>query len=175
MRMAIYKIIAPEEIQTFQIGDEINPIFSVTKNGIPTNVEIELLPQDKKIIKYINGILTAVGVGETSLIVQIKESPKDKIIFPIKVEESNEAYVYIFGADTIKLARYSTYRVVSNKEIKENFSFSLDNNDLATIIEEKDNEIVIKANDRNRLGSFILRAKNSTKELTKTISIIPLW
>ena len=82
-KMAIYKIIAPEEIQTFQIGDEINPIFSITKNGIPTNVEIEFLPQDKKIAKYINGILTAVGVGETSLIVRIKESPKDKIIFPI--------------------------------------------------------------------------------------------
>ena len=174
-KMAIYKIIAPEEIQTFQIGDAINPIFSITKNGIPANVEIELLPQDKKIAKYTNGILTAVGIGETSLIVQIKNSPKDKIIVPIKVEESNETYAYIFGADTIKLARYSTYRVISNREIEENFSFSLDNSDLATIIEEKDNEIVIKANDRNRLGSFTLRAQNSTKELTKTISIIPLW
>ena len=96
--------------------------------------------------------------------IQIKDSPKDKIIFPIKVEESNEAYAYIFGADNIKLARYSTYRIISNKEITDAFSFSIDNTDLASIIEEKENEIVIKANDRNKLGSFTLRAKNADKE-----------
>ena len=174
-KMALYKIIAPEETQNFQVGDEVNPIFTITKNGAPVDVELEITPQNKKIVKYINGKLTAINIGETTLLIQIKDSPKDKIIFPIKVEESNEAYAYIFGADSIKLARYSTYKIISNKEITDAFSFSIDSADLASIIEEKENEIVIKANDRNKLGSFTLRAKNADKELTKTISIAPLW
>ena len=154
------------------------PLFDILSGGsiiITKDVELEIIPQNKKIVKYINGKLTAINIGETTLLIQIKDSPKDKIIFPIKVEESNEAYAYIFGADSIKLARYSTYKIISNKEITDAFSFSIDNTDLASIVEEKENEIVIKANDRNKLGSLILRAKNADKELTKTISIVPLW
>ena len=86
-KMALYKIIAPEETQNFQVGDEVNPIFTITKNGAPVDVELEIIPQDKKIVKYINGKLTAINIGETTLLIQIKDSPKDKIIFPIKVEE----------------------------------------------------------------------------------------
>ena len=48
-KMALYKIIAPEETQNFQVGDEVNPIFTITKNGAPVDVELEIIPQDKKI------------------------------------------------------------------------------------------------------------------------------
>ena len=41
-RRAVYEFIVPEQIQKFQIGEIVSPIFTITKNGIPVQMETVL-------------------------------------------------------------------------------------------------------------------------------------
>ena len=52
--------------------------------------------------------------------------------------------------------------------------FSIDN-ELARIVSSFDNECIIHANAKNKLGTIILTATYNTQQFTKEIKIIPLW
>ena len=80
-KMAIYKIIAPEETQNFQVGDEVNPIFTITKNGSPVDVELEIIPQDKKIVKYIMAYLLLFILVKLHYQFKLKIVQKIKLFF----------------------------------------------------------------------------------------------
>ena len=54
-RLAKYEIVVPTEKQIFTVGSIVSPVFTITKNGIPLEAEYTFIPENKKIVKYVNG------------------------------------------------------------------------------------------------------------------------
>ena len=175
-KLAKYEVIAGKEKQIFTVGSPIVPTFTIVKNGKPIEVDYKFIPENKKIAKFINGTLTAIKEGETSLIVQLVEYPEIYTRLEIIVGKENNFSAYIEGSDSIRLGREFSYKLVGTSEINENVSFTLKETNLAFIIDSGENNLCrIKANDKNKLGSVELIAEYQGIEYTKTISIIPLW
>lgn len=175
-RLAKYEVITGKEKQIFTIGSPIVPTFTIVKNGKPVEVGYKLIPENKKIAKFVNGTLTAIKEGETSLIVQLVEYPEIYTRLEIIIGKENNFSAYIEGSDSIRLGREFSYKLVGTSEINENVSFTLKETNLAFIIDSGENNLCrIKANDKNKLGSVELIAEYQGIEYTKTISIIPLW
>ena len=174
-KIAQYDLSVPSETQIFAVGDIINPVFTLTKNGVPVDLEVEYLPVNKSVARIVNTQLTAVGNGTTDIIIQLKDYPQ--IQQKITIEVSNQEQIfsaYIEGADTIRLDRDSQYELKGTDEINGSVIYTIDTS-LATIKSITNNICTIHANDKNILGSFILTATYNNVSYTKTIKIIPLW
>ena len=142
----------------------------------PIEVDYKFIPENKKIAKFVNGTLTAIKEGETSLIIQLIDYPEIYTRLEIIVGKENNFSAYIEGSDSIRLGREFSYKLIGTSEINENVSFTLKETNLAFIIDSEENNLCrVKANDKNKLGSVELIAEYQGIEYTKTISIIPLW
>lgn len=174
-KLAKYEIILPDGEQNFSIGDTINPKFTLTKNGIPFDTEIELLSNNKQLVKNINGELIAQAEGIVDIIVKLKQYPEIQKTLSINITSAQmEFSAYIEGADTIRLDRKVAYYLQGTKEIDGEVIFNIDSS-LASIIETNNNSCVIQANNKNKLGNFILTATYNNKVYEKNIQVIPLW
>lgn len=190
-KYAQYELLMPEENQVFKINDIIAPKFTLTKNGVPFDAEIVLLTTDKAIARMIDyeefdeethktitvSKLTAVGEGTVEIIAQLKDYPQIKKSFTITVDNTTEQEFmgYIEGKSSIKLDRYEEYSLMGTTEIVGKVIFTLDETNLATLLQLSDNKCQIKANMKNKLGTITLRAQYNGNEYTKEIAIVPLW
>lgn len=175
-KIAIYELLVPNDIQSFRIGEEISPNFTLTKNGVPYFAEVEYIPTDKSITKIINGKLMAVGGGTTEIIIQLKDYPSIQKKLTIQVGTTAANFIgYIEGIDKIKLDRIAEYKLTGTNDVQGAVSFTLNNQQLATITSVRDNYCVIRANNKNKLGSIMLSAQYNGETYTKAIQIIPLW
>jgi len=174
-KIAKYELLAPEEIQTYEVGEEIKPLFTVTKNGTPIEQEVNLLSTDKKIAKTVDGKLIAQKAGEASLIIQLINDAKvcKKINIKVVDKKEEEVLAYIDGSATIMLDRAKTYKLSGNTDFSD-VTFSLDTN-LAKIVKIESNSCTVQANAKNELGTFTLTATYGGKTYTKEIKVIPLW
>lgn len=174
-KIANYTISTSQQPQNFSVGSKINPVFTLMKDGQICNEEIEYVPADKTIVKFVDGILTAVGVGNTNIIIRLKNYPQIQTAVNVNINnEEQEFYGYIEGPDFIRLDRECEYKFVGNMEPSGQVNFNL-NTKLARLITKDQKTCVIKANHNNQLGSIILTAQYNNKIYTKEISIIPLW
>jgi len=174
-RIAKYELLTPEEVQTYEVGEEIKPLFTVTKNGTPIELEVNLLSTDKKIAKTIDGKLIAQKAGETLIIIQLINDAKvcKKINIKVVDKKEEEILAYIDGSATIMLDRAKTYKLSGNIDFSD-VTFSLDTN-LAKIVKIESNSCTVQANAKNELGTFTLTATYGGKTYTKEIKVIPLW
>lgn len=174
-KLAQYELSVPAEPQIFMVGAAISPVFTLTKNGIPSEEEIELISTDVSIVKIIDGELKAVHEGEVDILVRLKKVPNIESTVHIVVSNNieNES-AYIEGAAKLKLDRESTYKLISTSEIDSVVQFSLQS-DVAKITAKTNDSCTIKANDKNKLEKFVLIAEYKGKTYTKEIQIIPLW
>ena len=174
-KLAKYEILLPDGEQNFSVGDVINPTFTLTKNGVPFNTDIELLSNNKKLVKNVNGELIASAEGTADIIVKLKDYPEIQRTFSINITSTQmEFSAYIDGPDIIRLDRKAAYHLQGTSEIDGEVIFNIDSS-LASIIEVDNNQCVIHANNKNKLGDFILTATYDNKVYEKTIRIIPLW
>lgn len=174
-KLAEYKISAPAEQQKFKVGDVINPIFTLMKNGKPYDAEIDLIPESTNTVKSIQGTLTAVEEGEANIKIRLKDFPQIETTVTIQItNESSDLSAYIDGVEKIRLDRKAEYTLISNVPLDEPVIFSLDTN-LASIVSNENNHCVLHANDKNLLGEFVLSAHYKNIDYTKSIKIIPLW
>ncbi len=174
-KRAIYEISQPEEIQNFKIGDEVNPIFNITKNGKPIDLETIRIPKDKKIIKFVNGKLIAQKAGETLIVIQLKDFPEIYQSIKINVGEEPSFYAYIKGDSIIKLGRQAEYEFICNAYVKDNIHFSVNDESLAKVLRTFEDTCVVRANAENRLGKVVLSAEYNGITYSKDIKIVPLW
>lgn len=174
-KKAIYKISQPEEIQNFKVGEEINPIFTITKNGKPIDLEIICIPKDKKIVKFINGKLVAQKEGETIIVIQLKDYPEIYQSIKINVGKESSFYAYIKGDSIIRLGRQAEYEFMCNAYVKENIHFSISDEKLASILRIFEDTCVVQANSINKLGKITLFAEYNGVTYEKEIKIVPLW
>jgi hypothetical protein len=105
----------------------------------------------------------------------LKDYPEIKKTIKIVIgAEEQEFGAYIEGSDSIKLDRYSTYKLVGTNEISQ-VEYVLEPTELASISAAENNTCVIHANNKNKLGQITLVATYNNKEYTKVIKIVPLW
>ena len=174
-KLAQYQISIPEEIQTFEVGTEININFTLTKNGILSHEAVEFVSSDNHIAKIIDGKLMAVSEGEVEIIIRLKNYPEIKNFIIIQISGTTNFSAYIEGNATIRLDRTAEYKLKATKELNEVVTFSLNTSEYATIISAENNICVIRANSKNKLGQFVLQAEYDNNIYTKEISVIPLW
>lgn len=177
-KLAKYELNMPPITQVFHLGDHITPLFTLVKNGKPSEEEVILLSNNKRIVSLINGELIAVGKGTVTITAQLKHHPDIQQSIEVIVgdsEQLQEFSGYIEGADNIRLDRLSSYTLKTTEALVGPVSFSIDKTDLALISLTDNNNCVIHANANNKLGKIILMAEYNGYEFTKEISIIPLW
>lgn len=176
-RLAKYELLVPETAQIFNLNNEIEPQFTLVKNGVPINEPYDLISTNTALAKVIDGKLKAIGVGEVEIIVQLKNYPSIKKSLMINISEGNKEFsAYIEGADTIKLNRKGYYKLLGTDEINGTVTFSIiDDYHCVNRYEVDNNECTIYANDKNILKPFTLCAEYNGNTYTKVINIIPLW
>ena len=157
------------------MGDEIIPIFTISKNGQPFETEVTYISTNKKIAKIVNGKLTALKEGKVSIVVQLKDYPEIHKEIEINIGEKPMFNAYINGESAIKLDRKSRYELISNSPLDKNVTYSLSDENLAFIIDAGSNYCIIQANSKNKLGKVILTAIYDGVEYSKEIKIAPLW
>ena len=175
-KLANYTLSIPEEVQTFTIGQPIKINFTLLKNGNLSTEKVDFISSNKKIAKIIDGELMAISEGEVEIIIQLHNYPEIKTSIVIQIiENANDFSAYIEGNDTIRLDRQNEYIFKANEELDEEVYFSLDNSNYAKIINTENNKCIVRANDKNKLGTFTLQAEYKNIIYTKEISVIPLW
>ena len=173
-RLAQYNLELPELTQSFNVGDIINPVFTLTKNGKPFDAEVEFISKDKSIARLVDNQLTAISAGEVEIIVRLKEYPSIEKTLIVSVGAQQEFSAYIEGQSKIRLDREATYTLKGTEEIVGVVEYSISDPTLATFT-VKDNICTVKANDKNILGEVVLTATYNGVDYTKSIQIIPLW
>ena len=190
-KRAKYDLLLPEQKQIFAVGADINPVFTIIKNGKPYSANVTLLPDDNGITKVIDGKLKGRTEGTAIIKVQLKDFPNIKIPLEIVIgNERQEFDAYIEGPDSIRLARYAEYvlKSIDGGEILNPSNCSLklteSTEGFASIntIEEEEKIIGwrITANDQNKITTgenekVEMSIIYNDKEYTKKISIVPLW
>ena len=179
-KRAKYTLVLPPTTQIFNIGEPIQPVFTIMKNGVPVNMDVEFVSQDKSIARVQNNILMAVGEGETDIQVILKDCTDiepDKLFIHIEVGAAETEFsCYIEGEDKIRLGRELTYTLqTTTGEILDNVLFNIDDITRAVIIESDKNICKIKANGKNKLGKFVLTAQVNGQTYEKVIEVVPLW
>ena len=175
-KLANYTLEIPNTPQIFKINEQVNPIFTLNKNGKICEEEVAIRTTDKSKVRLINGILTAVGEGDVVLEIYLVNYPNITKTLPIRIaNEEQDFTAYIEGNDSIKLDRKATYKLVGIPQTNQIVLFELETTNLATIIDSDENSCVIQANDKDKLGTIILKAKYNDNFYNKKISIIPLW
>ena len=174
-KIAKYDLSIPNNEQIFNIGDPIIPVFTLTKNGVPYDAEIEYITTDKKIAKFVDGTLTAVGAGTVDIIIQLKDYPDIQKTLSVTISNADQDFsAYIEGSDKIRLDRQNSYKLIGTSELNGAVEFTISNT-LATIVKTTNDSCTLQANNKNELGVFVLTALYNGQEYTKTISVIPLW
>jgi len=174
-KIAVYELSMPPINQIFELGAHIQPVFTLTKNGKICDEEVELETTDKKVARFINNILIAVGRGTTDLVARLKNHPEITQIITITVGEAPEFSAYIEGNDKIKMNRTGLYTLKGTEEISGEVIYSLEETQLATIVAIDSNVCTIRANANNQLGTITLVASYAGVNYTKDIKIVPLW
>ena len=175
-KLAVYELSVPDVVQTFLVNEPINLTFTLMKNGVPSNEEVEFISSDKKIAKIVDDQLTAIAEGTVDIIVQLKQYPTIQKIISIKVDSAkNEFSAYIEGSDTLRLDRVGSYMLKGTEDIFGEVIFSIDDTTLVKIVKVENNQCELRANSKNKLGKVILSANYNDVVYTKEISIIPLW
>lgn len=175
-KIAVYTLSMPPINQKFKLGAHINPVFTLMKNGKISDEEVLLETTNKKVARFIDGILIAVGYGQTELVAKLKDHPEitQKITIDVAAEEPTFS-AYIEGVDNLKLNRATTYILKGTSDIESDVNYRLEDTELAEIIDFDSNSCTIKANAKNKLGSITLVATYKGVEYIKEIKIIPLW
>lgn len=175
-KLAQYSISAAEATQKFTIGAEVRPVFTLMKNGIPCDLPVNIVSNNTAVVKNVNGILTAIGAGTTTLTVSLQDYPEQFTSIDVEVaaEIPQEVYAYISGPDKIRLGREAEYHFIVNND-NVSITFTINDTTKAKIISNDTLSCIIKANEKNELGNFVLSVLYNGIEYTKNITVIPLW
>lgn len=169
----------------YRVGDTIVPQF---EPDTLNQWEIGLNKPDD--CDFIDDNFVATAPGQCIITMFLKNRPAVTKTVEITVNAVNEEVLYLKGADSVRLDRYTTYELVNEEDdtpVVGEVSFSIENKTdeklpLATIApayDKENNQLlyanVLHANAKNKLGEVILTAEYNGQAYTKTVKIIPLW
>lgn len=176
-KIADYQLSVPEQVQRFAFSNTpINPVFTLTKNGIPIDLPVNYISENKQIVKVVDNQLIPNGFGDVNIRVQLRDYPSIETILKVIIDNSTQEFsAYIEGNETIRLDRKAQYVLRGTSDITGAVIYTIDNEQLASIINIDDYTCELHANNKNILGSCVLTAEYNGNVYTKTIKIIPLW
>ena len=168
-KLQVWSINAPLQLSV-EVGERINPVYTLLKNGIiQKDIKATLIPSEK--MSYDDeGNLIAAEAGETELLLTY-----ENLMLTLKVVIGGGVQMgYINGDNYIRMGRSASYELIMpNNSIAET-EFSIDNTTIASI-QNQGNKCIVKANDRNKLGTVILSTEYLGQTYTKSINILALW
>ena len=165
--------IAPEA--NVSQGEIIQPIFSISKNGIIqdiTDVTYVLGPGLKQ--NDDGTIVVEMAEGETSIMIKYKDVAE--AYQQIHVGTTKENYA-IIGNDTLRVTYQGIYefKQANTQTSSLEVHFELENTKLASITEQSGSICKIQANDLNKTGMITLFVNYAGVRYEKQIKIISLW
>ena len=168
-KLQVWSINAPLQL-TVEVGERINPVYTLLKNGIiQKDIKATLVPSEK--ISYDDeGNLIAAEAGETELLLTY-----ENLMLTLKVVIGGGVQMgYINGDNYIRMGRSASYELIMPDNSIAETEFSIDNTTIASI-QNQGNKCIVKANDRNKLGTVILSTEYLGQTYTKSINILALW
>lgn len=176
------KLQFPALAPVYSVGDVLDPDFGeFTFN----EWEVELIPQEgAEYLELRDDKWVAIAPGNVTIIMQLRNRKAVQKRFELAIKELDSDFMaYISGADTIRLDRESAYELVSEGNVyNAEYSLTEESQQLAILkklpeeqSQSTTSKIIIRANDKNKLGDIILIARYGNKEYRKTIKIVPLW
>ncbi len=168
-KLQVWSINAPLQLSV-EVGEIINPIYTLLKNGvIQKDLKATLVPSEKMSYNE-NGELIATETGETELLLTY-----ENLMLTLKVIIGGAAPIgYINGDNFIRMGRSASYELVMPDIGAVETEFVIDNTVLASI-QNQGNKCIVKANERNKLGKVILSTEYNGQSYTKSIDIYALW
>lgn len=168
-KLQVWSINAPLQLSV-EVGEVINPIYTLLKNGIiQKDLKATLVPSEKMSYNE-NGELIATEAGETELLLTY-----ENLMLTLKVIIGSAAPIgYINGDNFIRMGRSASYELVMPDIGAVETEFVIDNTVLASI-QNQGNKCIVKANERNKLGKVILSTEYNGQSYTKSIDIYALW
>lgn len=157
---------------SMKVGEEFTPSYILLKNGIvQPETRAEIIPGEGLTLND-NGTLSCFVEGETELILKY-----GNIMLTQKVVVGDSpALGYINGNAFIRVGRSDSYSFVSaTGETIEGLEFSLETGGALATVENTLDGCVVKANERNKLGTITLAVNYDSQHYTKNINIISLW
>lgn len=177
LNIANYDKISKWQIDTItelgmQVGQTIMLSYIIKKDGIVQEAEATITVSDNLRLNDDNTV-TALAAGEGTITI----SYRDEIaIIAVTVGESVETQYFIEGNDKIRVTGAGEYRLSSPSTIMGTVSYQIDNTSFAMIESQEEERCIVRANQKNRIGSFTLSAYlDGTKVCEKEIEIIALW
>lgn len=176
------KLQFPALAPVYSVGDVLDPDFGeFTFN----EWEVELIPQEgAEYLELRDDKWVAIAPGNVTIIMQLRNRKAVQKRFELAIKELDSDFMaYISGADTIRLDRESAYELVSEGNVyNAEYSLTEESQQLAILkklpeeqSQSTTSKIIVRANDKNKLGDIILIARYGNKEYRKTIKIVPLW
>ena len=168
-KLQVWSINAPLQLSV-EVGERINPVYTLLKNGIiQKDIKATLVPSEK--ISYDDeGNLIAAEAGETELLLTY-----ENLMLTLKVVIGGGVQMgYINGDNYIRMGRSASYELIMPDNSIAETEFSIDNTTIASI-QNQGNKCIVKANDRNKLGTVILSTEYLGQTYTKSINILALW
>lgn len=176
------KLQFPALAPVYSVGDVLDPDFGeFTFN----EWEVELIPQEgAEYLELRDDKWVAIAPGNVTIIMQLRNRKAVQKRFELAIKELDSDFMaYISGADTIRLDRESAYELVSEGNVyNAEYSLTEESQQLAILKklpeeqgQSTTSKIIVRANDKNKLGDIILIARYGNKEYRKTIKIVPLW
>ena len=154
--------------QVVEANSIIDLNYTILKNGVAQDVKPNITVEGNLTLLENNKVqVGSTGGGSISIeyngIIQ-KQS--------ITVGKTPAAKVILVGNDKIRVASTNIY---SLENAIHPVTFDLDDPLSLVSISTNNNICTIKANERNKLGTFTLIAKHNGTEISKTIQVISLW
>ena len=168
-KLQVWSINAPLQLSV-EVGERINPVYTLLKNGIiQKDIKATLVPSEK--MSYDDeGNLIAAEAGETELLLTY-----ENLMLTLKVVIGGGVQMgYINGDNYIRMGRSASYELIMPDNSIAETEFSIDNTTIASI-QNQGNKCIVKANDRNKLGTVILSTDYLGQTYTKSINILALW
>lgn len=168
-KLQVWSINAPLQLSV-EVGERINPVYTLLKNGIiQKDIKATLVPSEK--MSYDDeGNLIAAEAGETELLLTY-----ENLMLTLKVVIGGGVQMgYINGDNYIRMGRSASYELIMPDNSIAETEFSIDNTTIASI-QNQGNKCIVKANDRNKLGTVILSTEYLGQTYTKSINILALW
>lgn len=185
-QLAKYEFLIPTSPVTINVGQCIafyDLPYSIVKNGQVVAdrsiFDIKMKSSDLSIVSLTNEEICGQSEGECNitltgtLIGEIYMEPFTAT-YSIRVTPLKELAAYIEGNDTIKMDREQPYELKVDNVIDETVLWEV-SNELVNIVSAIDGKCILRANNKNRLGTVTLTATYKHLVLTKEITVRALW
>ena len=142
--------------------------YTILKNGVAQDVEPTIEVSENFTLLNTHQVQVS-NSGSGTITVNYKGITKTQTL---TIGKTPAAKTMLVGDDKIRVASENIY-TVENATVPVVFDIS-DPNSLVTMTLDK-YSCIIKANEKNKLGSFTLTADHNGTKFTKTIQVVSLW